>query len=58
MQSFIVAADLYDDLDTLLEDQGLTCQCLGGGIITCNAESKRIRVFGKSQVGPCCFHHR
>ncbi|KAK3798969.1 hypothetical protein RRG08_009163 [Elysia crispata] len=42
-------ADIYDHLDSSLEDIGLTCECLGGGKIEHNAEAKTINVFGLSQ---------
>ena len=45
------SADIYDHLDSSLEDIGLTCECLGGGKIEHNAEAKTINVFGLSQVG-------
>lgn len=42
-------ADIYDHLDSFLEDIGVTCECLGGGKIEHNPETKSIRVFGLSQ---------
>ena len=48
-------ADIYDHLDSFLEDIGLTCECLGGGKIEHNSEAKTISVFGLSQV---CIQHR
>ena len=47
---FPLAADIYDDLDALLEDHGLVCECLGGGKITHNSAESLIEVSGKSQV--------
>ncbi|RUS83710.1 hypothetical protein EGW08_008558 [Elysia chlorotica] len=42
-------ADIYDHLDSSLEDIGLTCECLGGGRIDHNAAAKSIEVYGLSQ---------
>jgi len=42
-------SDIYDDLDALLEDHGLVCECLGGGKITHNSAESLIEVSGKSQ---------
>ena len=44
------AADLYDDLDGQLEEQGLMCECLGGGKIFHDSTKKEIEVMGQSQV--------
>ena len=43
-------ADIYDALDSMLEEEGVTCQCVGGGKIKHDAQAKTIEVFGKSQV--------
>jgi len=46
-----ILADIYDELDTQLEEYGLVCECLGGGKIYHDSSSKEIEVYGKSQVG-------
>lgn len=55
-----LSADIYDELDSQLEEYGLVCECLGGGKILHEASQKRIEVFGKSQVRnskwPSCLH--
>ncbi|KAK2156443.1 hypothetical protein LSH36_213g03039 [Paralvinella palmiformis] len=46
-------SDIYDELDTQLEEYGLVCECLGGGKIYHDSSSKEIEVYGKSQgYGP------
>ena len=45
-----IAADIYDEVDTQLEEHGLVCECVGGGKILHNLTQTTIEVFGKSQV--------
>ncbi|KAL5005974.1 hypothetical protein ScPMuIL_017132 [Solemya velum] len=42
-------SDIYDALDAVLETEGITCECVGGGKIHHDPETKSINVFGKSQ---------
>ena len=43
-------ADIYDDLDAQMEDYGLICECVGGGVIYHEPEQRCIEVLGQSQV--------
>jgi len=45
-----VSAGIFDELSGQLEENGLTCECLGGGKIEHNPQQKTIIVFGLSQV--------
>ncbi|ELU15976.1 hypothetical protein CAPTEDRAFT_152595 [Capitella teleta] len=50
-------SDIYDELDSQLEEYGLVCECLGGGKILHDPNQKRIEVFGKSQGYGEANHH-
>jgi len=42
-------SDIYDELDSQLEEYGLVCECLGGGKIKHDASEKSVEVYGQSQ---------
>lgn len=48
--SIFFSADIFDTLDGTLEDDGVTCECLGGGEMQHDPERKSIHIFGRSQV--------
>ncbi|XP_041048803.1 14 kDa phosphohistidine phosphatase-like [Carcharodon carcharias] len=41
-------ADIYDQVSTWIEKQGLHCECQGGGRINHNSAEKKIHVYGYS----------
>ena len=45
------SADIYDEVDATLEEYGIVCECVGGGIISHDPASKTLEVYGRSQVG-------
>lgn len=45
-----VVADIYEEECDKLHKLGLNCQCLGGGRIKHDSGSKKILVYGYSQV--------
>ena len=41
-------ADIYDDTEEKAREEGIDCQCLGGGRIRHESRDKRIKVYGYS----------
>lgn len=51
---FVTAADIYDKVAEELEKGGhLDCECIGGGRIKHDCQSKKIHVYGYSMVREC-----
>ncbi|XP_021375310.1 14 kDa phosphohistidine phosphatase-like [Mizuhopecten yessoensis] len=43
------AADIYDIVETAIEEKGLDCECVGGGRIDHDPGNKRIKIYGYSK---------
>ena len=43
-------ADIYEEVVPEIEEQGLDCECMGGGRIEHDSHKKKLSVFGYSQV--------
>lgn len=43
-------ADIYDEVSSSLKALGLETECVGGGRINHNPQTKNIKVYGYSQV--------
>lgn len=58
IRGFLMAefhADIYDDVDSQLEEVGIVCECHGGGMIYHDSQRQHIEVYGKSQgYGKAC----
>ena len=46
----LILADIYDEVDATLEQYGIVCECVGGGIISHDPTHKTLEVYGRSQV--------